>query len=163
MAVYLEQTKPGSLPKFVEFALTWKEDTCLIWPYGKNSKGYGIIKINGKSLPVHRVVLERFIGPSPEPKMDAAHAPDICHNRACVNPLHLRWATRKENMADKSIDGTDFLGERHPNAKLHKLLVIDIFNSSGSYSEIAQKFGISKSTVSHIKTGIKWSHVTGVK
>jgi hypothetical protein len=54
----------------------------------------------------HRYVLTLTAGPPPFPRAVAAHAPLVCHNPACVNPRHLRWASQAENAADMKIDGT---------------------------------------------------------
>ena len=38
--------------------------------------------------------------------MDAAHDPVLCSDRRCINPHHLRWATRSENLEDRWVAGT---------------------------------------------------------
>jgi hypothetical protein len=53
----------------------------------------------------HRVMCEIAHGPKPAPGFVAAHT---CGKgrEGCVNPRHLRWASQKENMADKLLHGT---------------------------------------------------------
>lgn len=60
-----------------------------------------------RNLIATRVSLEVFVGPPPKGH-EAAHDPERCPYADCVNWEHLRWATRKENEADK----------RHPR-RLH--------------------------------------------
>ena len=78
-------------------------DQCVNWPFKVNVDGYGSVSFEGRSQPASRVALVLFTGENP-PDKQAAHAPIICHNPTCCNPLHMRWATRAENTADKKID-----------------------------------------------------------
>ena len=91
-----------------------------------------------------------------------SHKPGICHNRACVNPTHLVWATAKENTAHRKIDGTYQWGEKSPGAKLTNDQAIEIFNLELPNSEIASRFGVKRAAVWRIKTGRSWSHITGL-
>lgn len=72
-----------------------KSDNCWIW-IASLRNGYGAINPGRHSstpLYAHRVSYEWANGPIPE-GMQVDHA---CHNRACVNPDHLRLATNKQN------------------------------------------------------------------
>lgn len=74
-----------------------KTDTCWNWTGSKNRGGYGNIAPaprSGGSKLSHRVSHEMASGPIPD-GMDIDHT---CFNHSCVNPDHLRAATRKENM-----------------------------------------------------------------
>lgn len=107
------RTTNGVPRSFVEEAATYEGDQCLEWPYAKNDKGYGQLQVGGRRVYAHRFVLELVSGPPPSEAMEAAHAPLVCHNPACVNPQHLRWATISENSRDRLLDGT-FNGFRKP-------------------------------------------------
>jgi hypothetical protein len=91
-----------------EIAIPYSGDECLIWPYAKDSDGYGSIRNRG----VHRVVCEEVNGERPTLKHEAAHS---CGNGhlACCAPSHLRWATHAENMADAIEHGTFIPYGRH--------------------------------------------------
>lgn len=70
-----------------------KGNGCWSWTAGKNRDGYGTFHIGRKTLGAHRVAYELTYGPIP-PGMLVDHT---CHNRMCVNPEHLRLATKKQN------------------------------------------------------------------
>lgn len=75
----------------------WQGD-CLVWTGHKIPLGYGHIVHNGRAMRVHRYSWIRTYGEIPE-GMEIDH---ICHNRSCVNPKHLRLATRSQNNAYRS-------------------------------------------------------------
>lgn len=67
---------------------------CWLWTGAIGSGGYGLFFAKkGKTLRAHRASYEAHVGPVPA-ELDLDHR---CHNRACVNPGHLRPATRREN------------------------------------------------------------------
>lgn len=70
---------------------------CWEWQASRDSNGYGNFKLAGTSEPGHRVVWLLETGAMPE-GLDIDHR---CHNPPCVNPLHIRLATRKENSENK--------------------------------------------------------------
>lgn len=72
---------------------------------------------------------------------------------------NLRWGTRSENEKDKIDHGTKLQGERHHQAKLTEETIGAIRAASGTYLEIAQQFGISKTQVGNIRRGDQWTHV----
>ena len=110
-----------SVPKtvaFLEKALATETDDCIIWPFCRLSKdGYAVISANGRNTIVSRIVCERVYGLAPSPTHQAAHS---CGNGhlGCINHQHLRWATPKENCADKKLHGTERRGENTVHAKL---------------------------------------------
>lgn len=85
--------------------------------------------------------------------MHAAHCPENCKSRACVNPNHLRWATPKENQHDRRIFGNSA-------RKLETKDVQAIFKCQDSTSMIAKKYSIHDATVRSIKTGKTWGWAT---
>ena len=101
-------TAKGALSAFIAMAAASDTNDCILWPFATTEGGYGVVRALGTTA--HRAVLEAAT--SPAPGMDAAHAPLICHNRLCVNPRHLRWATRPDNLADTVPDDTHRRGER---------------------------------------------------
>lgn len=149
-------TSPGAGLGFIDELLSSEPtDDCVDWPYGKRSNGYGVVWVDGKLQGAHRHVLSLVTGKNPS-GLDAAHLPGVCHTRSCVNPRHLRWATRAENLADKLIDGTDNRGEKNGQAKLTAEQVLAIRADDRVQRVVAADYGIGQQTVSEIKLGKKW-------
>lgn len=70
---------------------------CWLW-LGRINRGYGVFPIGGnKTVAAHRIAYELTTGTIPE-GMVIDH---ICHNKACVNPEHLRLATIKQNIENR--------------------------------------------------------------
>lgn len=152
-------TKSGEPIRFThEVALHHTGDECLIWPFGKNNRGYGQFKINGKTVPAHRYVCELAHGAPPTSKHEASHGCGKGHE-SCIAPGHLSWKTHTENMADKLDHGTHIRGERHGSAKLTEADVREILAMKGirSQRELAASFGVSQPTVASIHAGHNWA------
>lgn len=151
-------TKHGEPKRFVEAALEYSGDDCLLWPYGK-IRGYGSVWHEGRHHLVTRLICERLYGPPPTQSHEAAHS---CGNGdgGCCNPRHLRWATSKENKADRELHGTVPRGVRNGRAKLTSEQVIEVRALRGALTvrEIGRQFGISRTQVSDIQNGKFWSN-----
>jgi hypothetical protein len=137
-------------------------DSCIVWPQ-RAGDDYGQIWINGKVLSAHVVACERRYGPMPAPGMVVTHLPVICHNRGCFNWRHLRWATQKQNIADKVLDGTVSTGTRNGRAILTEEQVIEIRTryAAGGISRrlLGIEYGVSGVTIKHIVVGDTWKTV----
>lgn len=75
-----------------------RDGRCLVWTGATLDNGYGIISIDGRVRLVHRVMFEHAVAPL-ESGMQVDH---LCHNRACVEPSHLRQVTRFQNQANRA-------------------------------------------------------------
>ena len=75
-----------------------KSPSCWEWTSTRSPGGYGHITISGKYVAAHRMSFELANGPI-DPGVEIDHR---CRNRACVNPRHLRPATRKQNVENHS-------------------------------------------------------------
>jgi len=128
---------------------------CLIWPFGKG-KGRAQVRIGKKVYYVSALICEMVHGPRPS-KHEVAHS---CGNgsHGCVSSKHVRWATRAENQADRTLHGTSNKGTRNGMNKLTESQVKQIRQLKGKLSqvEIARRFGVHSVTVHHIHTGKQW-------
>jgi len=146
----------GGAPAFLTEHLAYDRDECLLWPFGINSEGYGYVSIGGKNIGAYRHMCELANGPPPPDRPEAAHS---CGNRRCVNPRHLRWASRAENHADMKAHGTSISGSKNGWSKLNEADVLEIRRAlaRGERSKaIGARFSISHYTVLDIKSGKRW-------
>lgn len=70
-----------------------KTRDCWEWTAATTSDGYGRILVDGRMRYAHRLSWELTNGPIP----DGMHIDHRCANPLCVNPAHLRVATRSQN------------------------------------------------------------------
>jgi len=157
---HVDKTPNGEAQRWIEeVVLNYTGTDCLEWPYAKTF-GYGRCSYEGKDYVASRLVCMLVHGQPPTPKHEAAHS---CGNgsKGCVNPGHLKWATRAENEADKIDHGTSNRGERSGNAKLTNEEAVEIKRLLGvtklSQKRIAQSFGVSATTVHEIASGKRWA------
>jgi DNA-binding CsgD family transcriptional regulator len=156
------RTQPGQPMAYLSDNLSNLEaiatDDCLIWPYARNSAGYGHLSVDGKNKLVHRLACEAAHGEPTEEKNVAAHS---CGNGhlGCFNPHHLRWDTYAGNSQDMSAHGNSQRGERTHMAKLTEQDVLEIRASGLSFNELADQYGVTRSNISHIINRKSWRHV----
>lgn len=133
-------------------------DECLIWPYARNSAGYGHLHVAGKDSLVHRLACAHRHGPPPTEHHHAAHSCGNGHE-GCCNPNHLRWATPSENILERKEHGTEPNGERHYAAKLTEDNVRTIRKSRLSSAELGRRYGCDPANIAAIRARRSWRHV----
>jgi hypothetical protein len=74
-----------------------KSDNCWNWT-AHLVYGYGKLRVGNQMVSAHRISYEMANGPIPEGML----IDHICHNRACVNPDHLRPVTHKQNLENRA-------------------------------------------------------------
>lgn len=141
-----------------EIAVAFGGDECLIWPFARNPNGYPRVYQNGGKKYAHRVICEKVHGAGPEGKPDVAHS---CGNGhlGCVNPKHLRWATKRENTQDTVLHGTKSRGERHGNSKLTESDVreIRLLCETHTQKQVAALFNVGRHAITDIIAGRNWA------
>lgn len=138
-------------------AAAFESYECFNWAHTIDA-GYPIFGFKGKIYRAHVAVCEDVHGPKPEGRYEVAHE---CGNSRCCNPTHLAWKTHRENIADKRRHGTMLIGERHHQSKLTESEVREIRSGRGRLSrrQLAEKFGVGRSTVDNILDGVTWRDV----
>jgi hypothetical protein len=131
---------------FFDQAIKTETEDCIFWIFSTSGG------------PRAREMCAKAHGPRPSKRHGVAHS---CGNGhlGCINRKHLRWATQKENLADRIGHGTANRGERHGNARLSREKVKQIRARLARVefqSDIAKSLGIGQTTVSHIHRGSSW-------
>lgn len=133
-------------------------DDCLIWPFSRQSSGYGDLWVGDEHWYAHRLMCKLAHGEPSSLEHQVLHSCGKGH-LGCSNPKHLRYGTILENMADSIKHGTN---RRTPNRKLTEEDVIQIrslLDNGIAQKEISEKFGISRRVVSNIHSGRTWSRL----
>src|SRR5690606_6242146 len=129
-------------------------DEC--WPWlGYTEKGYGLFHFAGRMVGAHELALTFATGERRAPGLDTCHS---CGNSMCCNPAHLRFDTRKSNVADAIRHGT----HRPPPRKLDEVAVARIkrrLAHGATGQRLAEEYGVSRALISCIKNGTRWAHV----
>lgn len=153
------RTTPGEADRFLrEVVFGFTGDECLIWPYARNSAGYGHLSLGGRNHLVHRLACEERNGPAPSPSAHAAHSCGKGHE-GCCNPRHVRWATPSDNLRDRDTHGTTPRGERHYLAKLTADDVRAIRQSTESRATLARYHGVDPANITAVRNGRSWRHI----
>lgn len=109
-----------------------------------------------QQVSTHVMVCLAFHGPRPEGHHAAHRNGVVTDNRAG----NLRWATKRENEADKLKHGTKMQGETHHRHKLTEDEVKVIrANYMVSGADMARRYGVSESAISAVRHRKSWSHV----
>ena len=123
------------------------------------------IRVNGerKSKAVHRLVAKAFVeNPNPEEFTEINH---IDGNKLNNNMYNLEWTNRSGNIQHAFDHGLilPMSGEKHPGARfsdeeIHE--VCRLLESGLKNKEVHKLTGIPKDTISEIRTGKAWTHIS---
>lgn len=150
--------KRGEPLRWLKEHLHHDGEDCLLWPFSVGRTGRGQVWVDGALVYAARYVCEMVHGPAPSPEHEAAHS---CGNGhlSCVNHRHIRWATPIENSADRIAHGRSMRGEASSRARLTADQVRTIREMRGvePSSRLAERFGVSPSTIGMIWTRRTWA------
>lgn len=143
------------------FSKVEKTSHCWYWVGGKDSGGYGLIRIDRSKIDrVHRLSWEYHNNACIRSGVCVLHK---CDNPACVNPEHLFLGTLADNNHDRHSKGRTrwraLKGENHGSAKLtldNVTKIRQLARDGHSHEEIAEIFQISDKHCYHIIRGYYW-------
>lgn len=132
-----------------------QEDCCWNWQGARKISGYGQINWGGQPYRANRLSYIIFNSAIPYNKI-VRHT---CDNPNCVNPNHLILGTNQDNSIDM------VKRNRQRNQKLTQEKVVEIKNTLkkpylGICRDLAEKYNVSQSTISMIKTNRIWKWLT---
>lgn len=109
-----------------------------------------------KSVLINRIVALRFL-PNPDGLEQVNHKDGNKENNAKSN---LEWSSGSDNEKHAHRTGLKSgRGSANSNAKLTAADVLAIRASQKSIQEIAEEYGVGRSTISNIVNGRTWTHV----
>lgn len=148
-------TEHGAILDWIKSNMHSWGDECMYYP-GYNKEDRLRFQIGDKRFFAARWVCIQVHGDPPSKFHEAAHE---CGNGhlSCVNPKHLRWATKLENQEDKFRHGRQVRGSRVTGSKLKEADVLEIRSSPLSISKLSSKYGVSPSSISHIRARKSWA------
>ncbi len=155
-------TKGGEPISWLRAHVSHNSDDCLPWPFARTPQGYA--NLGSASIRnANRLMCQLAHGTPSDPKMHVAHSCGQGH-RGCINPRHLRWATRSENEQDKIAHRTSNDGMRNGMVKLTDADVQLIRELSGrtSHEQIGRMFGVLRQTVDKIVKQQRWKRAAPV-
>lgn len=120
---------------------------CWQWT-GGGANGYGQMHMDGRTHSAHRLSLFFFKGIGIKAGSDVMHS---CDNRSCVNPNHLSYGTRRQNMLDASYKGR--LGRQIVSVR-RQHQICEACSLGLSDKLVAEIFGTSPSRIWHIKRAV---------
>lgn len=145
-------------PRFWTKVKVLDEHSCWEWTGALDSNGYGAF-YPGHAAPMeraHRVAFFLWHGTDPGELCVCHH----CDNPPCCNPQHHFLGTRDDNNKDRHRKGRDRIpmGESHGRAKLSWVDVQTIRSSPLSRRVLAQRYGVSASTIGRVLNDKGWHY-----
>lgn len=120
--------------------------------------GYRQVSIKAKTIGVHRLIAEAFIGPPPTSQHQVNHKNGVKSDNRAAN---LEWVTCSENarhaidvLKRKAARGERAFGNKLAEGQVREIRVR--LGSGESRGDIARHYGVNGSTIRAIELGITW-------
>jgi hypothetical protein len=130
---------------------TGTKGRCWPWRGSRQPKGYGLFSLNDETVLAHRVAYAYFFEVAPA-DLTIRHS---CDHPPCCQPGHIFAGTNADNVADR-------VARNRGGSILHAVDVLAIRRllAAGDYQRvIAERFGVTQTTISNIALGKTWAHL----
>lgn len=128
---------------------------CWQWRSHTDKDGYGVLPGAYQNTRAHRLSYEIHYGVIPE-GMLVCHK---CDNPGCVNPGHLFLGTAKDNAQDALQKQRHFVGQKNGRSKIKEKDIEHIKESKLNGQQLADFYGVNRSTINKIRRGDTWQHL----
>jgi hypothetical protein len=129
--------------KYIISKSIYNESGCLEYQ-GSLNKGYGLLKLFGKTVVVTRIIWTILKGDIPK-GLCVLHQ---CDNPKCVNIDHLFLGTHQDNSDDKIKKGRNKANSKYYRNKIDQIL--ELINKGVLYKDIAIQFSLYPTRISQI-------------
>lgn len=156
----MTKTPKGAALKWLQERIGFDRDECLLWPFSRDSHGYGQVYFERKVRRASRLMCQLAHGEPPTSQHHAAHKCGKGHT-GCVNPKHLEWKTASENQFDRRMHGTHNGGGRWKSTMtVADILYIRSARGKVTQKTLAEKYGVADATIRGIQTRRWFKHVS---
>lgn len=152
IATHIKFCAIDPMPRF--WAKVNKTVGCWLWTGSKTSRGYGDLTVMKRHVLAHRFSYEVKYGPVPA----GMHVLHKCDTPLCVRPSHLFPGTDADNMLDKARKGRNTGSLTLDQVREIKAALKDW--TYGLSAKLANKYGVTLTTIGAIKSGRNYGHVT---
>lgn len=130
---------------------------CHPWIGSCDSNGYGLLKVDNKTVKLPRWAYLQIIGPL-DSKEQVRHT---CDNPPCQNPRHWLKGSAKDNMRDMTERGRapDRRGVKNGRAVLKPEDVLAIRGSAEPPSILAERYGVTVNNIVMVQRRQSWKHL----
>jgi DNA-binding XRE family transcriptional regulator len=132
-------------------------NVCWPWMGCGNGDGYGVARLNKKTIQAHRAAYMLSHNEVLGNKMIVVR--HRCDNKLCCNPNHLELGTHADNIQDWQSRIMDQKGEHNYYSKLTELQVKEIrmrYSNGELQKVLAIEFGVNSATINQIVHGWTW-------
>lgn len=136
------------LQRFMEkIDYTSSPDGCWLWTASKVPEGYGHFWGSAEKLSyAHRYAAEHIGGMNVKNKI-VRHQ---CHNKSCVNPVHLKVGTAQDNIKD-SLEAGHYTGSTQRLTRKETAAILKAADGKERNQDVAERFGITPRYLRYLK------------